>query len=389
MTATDCDRSPIRSIGDLHRVARHAGGYWISFASSLYLLLFIIPAWVFSPGVGAVAVTGVCLLIAAVHVLSGGARMLPERGRWLYVGLMVFLMLVLTPLVGWNVLFGSVFVSMTIAVVLDWTVARRLLLGVFVVYLALSLFAELWFAAAVAAAGVVMSLAVGVMIRQGITQEKLDAAERRNSALAVAAERERIGRDLHDILGHSLTVIAMNAQVAQRLSEQDPTAARERMAAVETTARQALADVRATASTMRQVRLASELSSARSVLVASDIRAETPASLPALDDATSEALGYAVREVVTNVVRHAGAATCTITIGESDGAVTLSVRDDGVGLAAARKTHHQDGTGLDGLGTRLSAVGGSITAEDAGPGTAVTATVPAAHDRTRDQALRG
>jgi two-component system, NarL family, sensor histidine kinase DesK len=374
----DCDRPPIRTIGDLYRVARRAGGFWVSLASCAYLAMFIIPAWAFSPVPQALLVTVLCLAIGTLLVLSGGARMLPDRARWAYVALLLALLLGLVPVVGWETVYGGVYPAMVIAVVLDWSHARRLLPVLAVVLLALTIPRADWFGVAIAVVGMVMGLGVGAMIHQQVIQDRLDAAERRNATLAVAAERERIGRDLHDILGHSLTVIAMNAQVAQRLLDKDADAARQRMADVEATARQALADVRATASTMRTVRLATELSSARSVLAAADIRVEVPASLPSLDDAASEALGYAVREAVTNVVRHSRATACTVAVAETPDGIALTISDDGVGLAAARAGGRGDGSGLRGLTERLAALGGSLTTTDEGPGTTLLARVPKA-----------
>ncbi len=132
------------------------------------------------------------------------------------------------------------------------------------------------------------------------TQEQLAVA-------AVVAERERIGRDLHDILGHSLTAIAVKAGLARRLLERDPAAAGQEIADVERLAREALADVRATASGYREVSLAGELAVAAAVLQAAGIRAELPRAVDSVNPAAREVFGYVIREAVTNVVRHSGA----------------------------------------------------------------------------------
>ena len=184
------------------------------------------------------------------------------------------------------------------------------------------------------------------------TQEQLAVA-------AVVAERERIGRDLHDILGHSLTAIAVKAGLARRLLERDPAAAGV-----------ALADVRATASGYRQVSLAGELAVAAAVLQASGIRAELPRAVDAVNPAAREAFGYVIREAVTNVVRHSGASSCTVTLEPN----SIEIVDDGRGPAAVE----QCGNGLRGLADRLAVVGGTI---EAGPlpdgGFHVRASVPA------------
>ena len=157
-------------------------------------------------------------------------------------------------------------------------------------------------------------LATGAGMEAGAAQAQLQRAEQRVATLGVAAERERIGRDLHDILGHSLTAISIKSGLAARLVDLDPAAAKAQIAEVEEVARQALADVRTTASGIREVRLATEIASARSVLLAAGIESQVPSALPPLTDPVSELFGYVVREAVTNVVRHSRAGVCTIVV---------------------------------------------------------------------------
>ncbi len=178
---------------------------------------------------------------------------------------------------------------------------------------------------------------------------------------AVAAERERIGRDLHDILGHSLTAIAVKSGLARRLIDRDPAAAAAEIADVETLVRQALADVRATASGFRDVSLASELAVAASVLRAAGIQPVLPASLDEVDPSLHELFGFVVKEAVTNVVRHSGATTCTITVGRN----RVEVRDDGTGTG---RPATPAGNGLHGLRARVAAVGGTVVAGPLGEG---------------------
>lgn len=393
--ATDADDHGIRTLGELHQAARYAGGYWFSLASSVYLGFLVFAAWREGTILDGIAVTALCIVLAGLLLLSGGARRLSARSRWRYVGLTLAAILALIPFAGWATAYTGIYLTMTFAVVLDWRHARLLIPVATAVLLVITVPRADWFGAVIAALALVMGMALGSMIHQEILQDRLDAAQRRNATLAVAAERERIGRDLHDILGHSLTVIAMTAQVAQRLTDKDPAAARERMAEVEDTARQALADVRATASNLREVRLATELSAARSVLTAADLRADTPASLPPLEDPTSELLGYALREAVTNVVRHARATSCTITVTDTGDRIDLTVRDDGVGIGADRRgdadsrgiadrrgdahLHRgadlRGGSGLRGLRARLGEAGGTLTVRQDGTGTVLTASV--------------
>ena len=199
---------------------------------------------------------------------------------------------------------------------------------------------------------------------------------------AVAAERERIGRDLHDILGHSLTAVAVKAGLARRLMDRDPAAAAVEIADVELLVREALADVRATASGFREVSLGSELAVSASVLRAAGIAAVLPHSVDTVDPAGHELFGFVVREAVTNVVRHSGASTCTVTVGAN----WVQIHDDGIGACPSRgddgigacPSRGDDGNGLQGLRARLAAVGGQVQAGPAvGGGFTVRADIPA------------
>jgi two-component system sensor histidine kinase DesK len=193
--------------------------------------------------------------------------------------------------------------------------------------------------------------------------------------VAVAAERERIGRDLHDILGHSLTAIAVKAGLARRLVGRDDAAAAAEIGEVEKLAREALADVRATASGFREVSLDSQLAVARSVLRAAGITANLPATVDEVDPSMRELFGYVVREAVTNVVRHAHATTCTVTVGP--GMVEIVNDDLAVGAGAATRLPSAPGSGLTGLAERVRAAGGTLVAGPlAGGGFSLRATVP-------------
>ncbi len=172
---------------------------------------------------------------------------------------------------------------------------------------------------------------------------------------AVAAERERIARDLHDILGHSLTAIAVKSGLARRLVDRDPVAATVEIADVERLAREALSDVRATASGMRDVSLAGELAVAGAVLRAAGIRPVLPQAVDDVAPAGRDVFGYVVREAVTNVVRHSGAASCTITLAPD----RIEIADDGRGADPGAPG---DGSGLAGLTERVRAAGGTLVA---------------------------
>jgi len=206
---------------------------------------------------------------------------------------------------------------------------------------------------------------------------------------AVAAERVRIGRDLHDILGHSLTAIAVKAGLARRLLDRadgDSGAAATEIGDVERLAREALSDVRATAAGYRDVSLAGELAVARSVLTAAGVSAELPTAVDDVDPAGREVFGFVVREAVTNVLRHAGARRCTIELTRT----SVQITDDGQGLRAsaprvvgadlpglARVGAEARSGGLSGLAERVRAAGGTFSAGPLnGGGFRVLATVP-------------
>lgn len=182
--------------------------------------------------------------------------------------------------------------------------------------------------------------------------EDLMAAREEMAQLAIAEERSRMTRDLHDILGHSLTVITVKAQLAGRLVATDESRAAAEIADIERLAREALTDVRATIAGKREVNLAPELVNARAALLSANIDAEVPYALDEVPTANRELFGWTVREGVTNVLRHSKASRCVISLR----AGSVEVHDDGVGAAP----EDLDGNGLRGLRERVSAAGGSI-----------------------------
>ncbi len=187
---------------------------------------------------------------------------------------------------------------------------------------------------------------------------QLREAREELARLAVTAERERMARDLHDVLGHSLTTITVKAGLARRLLERgDPARAAEEVADVERLGRQALAEVRATVAANRVASLGAELAGAREALRASGIEADLPRAVDDVPAERQQVFAYVLREGVTNTIRHSGAGRCTVRL-TADG---IEIADDGVGASAGTPA----GNGLSGLAERLAAVGGWL---DAGPG---------------------
>jgi two-component system sensor histidine kinase DesK len=188
------------------------------------------------------------------------------------------------------------------------------------------------------------------------TVNQLRAAHDRIRVLAVADERSRLARDLHDVLGHSLTTITVKTGLARRILESgaEPARALAELHDAERLARQALTEIRATVSGYRRLSLAAELAGVHEALRAADITAVLPQAVDDVAEELREPFSYVLREGVTNVIRHSGATRCEVRLGPR----CLEIRDDGRptnGIAA--------GTGLTGLTERMAAVGGRLTAE--------------------------
>lgn len=180
-------------------------------------------------------------------------------------------------------------------------------------------------------------------------QEALQRSRLENADLRVREERNRMARDLHDILGHSLTVITVKAELANRLIDVDLGRARSELADLERLSRAALGDVRRAVEGYREISLSGELARAREALSSAGIRAELPSTVDEVPEDLSETFAWAVREGVTNVIRHSRATRCTIRV-DAD---SVQISDDGAGPVAAVG----GGNGLRGLRERASAVG--------------------------------
>lgn len=331
---------------------------WIYVAGLMFLVFAFASILEHADSPVAVAVQIVLVaLVGLAYVLTPWIADSPLVVRWLYLLGFVALLALFAPWWGWEFLNFGVYVSVMLATLIPWRVAR---IGLLVWNLLLGAIALLTVDVVpliIALLGVVVGFATGTGMEAGRVASRLRRAEQRVSALTLAAERERISRDLHDILGHSLTAITIKADLAGRLVDRDPAAARAEIAQVSEIARQSLADVRATASGMREVRVATEVASARAVLLAAGIDASVPTAIEPMSDQTSELFGYVIREAVTNAVRHSEARRCVITVD----ARSVSLTDDGVGIGE----HPNGGSGLAGLRSRLEAAGGRFRV---GPG---------------------
>jgi two-component system sensor histidine kinase DesK len=208
-----------------------------------------------------------------------------------------------------------------------------------------------------------ISLTLFAMSALGRANRELIAARRELADLAVAEERNRIARDLHDTLGHSLSVVTLKSELARRLLPDDPARAAIEITDVEHVARDALASVRETVAGYRQPSLARELAGARAALAAAGIEATVEPAPDGLPRDVDALLGWAVREGVTNVLRHSEASSARIAVLVEGMSGAVEVVDDGRG-AEATADGRGSGSGLAGLRERTQRVGGAV---EAGP----------------------
>jgi two-component system sensor histidine kinase DesK len=306
-------------------------------------------------GYGVVAAFAVCWLLVPVLVTD------PCTGKlWVLLGILTALFLAVLPFAHAAGFLLCIYLTMIIAARLgirSWPFIVAMALAALLVPVAI----PSWHVSFADSVGDFTPLAipvVGVMtcVVLQVVRGNQALAEARAEVARLAAENERIriARDLHDLLGHSLTTITVKAGLARRLGAADPARAVGEIGEVEELCRQALAEVRAAVSGYRDVTLAGELARGRELLRAAGVTADLPAATDLVDPAHQELLGWAVREGLTNVVRHSRASSCEVRLSRAG----VEITDDGVGADTSL------GNGLRGLTERVAAAGGSI---DAGP----------------------
>lgn len=320
--------------------------------------------------------------LAVLLLLFACAHVRPQRdAQWYALG-MVVLALLIMPInhsgSGTCVIYGCAYLSLQRDL-------RRLLLWVVPVLAVWSLQTlVLQWPWEITGWLVLLSLMVAV------AQHSMWAGWRRNAELrlthdevrrlAASTERERIGRDLHDLLGHTLSMVALKSELAGRLIDRDPAAARHEIADVTRVSREALAQVRNAVSGIRAAALASELASARLLLETSGVAMEYWCDGNELPSRVETCLAMVLREAVTNIQRHAHASRAEITVITGTERVVMRVRDDGRGGAK------DGGNGLAGMRERVAACGGELTVEsERGHGTSIEVALPL--PQTREQRL--
>jgi two-component system sensor histidine kinase DesK len=308
--------------------------------------------------------------IAALLVFAGGfiwffARVRYRRGFdrppvaqvWPVLAAGPALLAVAAPAAGEEAMTGLIYVGVAAVMTLRARAALAVVAGLVVVVVVLPLLIPGWKPLGDFLPSLLLGCFAAFGIGQVIERNALLAQAREQLVdLAVTQERERLGRDVHDILGHSLTVITVKTELAGRLLESLPPGpaadrARAEVTDVERLAREALADVRATVSGMREVSLTGELAAARSALAAAGIEAELPSAVDVVPARHRELLAWALREGVTNVVRHSLAGRCWVQLSGD----CIEVRDDGRGPGGGGT-----GSGLAGLQARAEKAGARL-----------------------------
>lgn len=297
-----------------------------------------------------------------------------SRG-WRRIGILVLMAVLGVALMPFNV-FAHTFLiySAVLAAFLPW----RQMIAVF-------LFGQAAFVAGLAMLGIPVMPAIAMTVVSGgmaslgnrvwlnyarknvalrLTQEEM-------GRMAAMAERERIGRDLHDLLGHTLSVIALKSELAGRLLARDVDAARREINEVQRVARDALSEVRRAVTGMRSHGVLAECASARVALESAQVHFEYEADALTLAPAVESVLAFALREAATNVIRHAQAHRCRARLRRTGDEVRLEFEDDGCGGVRA------EGNGISGMRERLAEVGGTLEVESPlGGGTRLIVTAP-------------
>jgi two-component system sensor histidine kinase DesK len=370
----------VRPLGWWGRLTHPSAYRWYPGAAIglLYQVSVVVGVWV-SPG----PIERKLLTTALLVLVYAGFLVLPpllwwegERARLAGVAGYFALTLTLFPLVGTVACWTWVFVACAAGMVVARTTVCVAIIGALgvlqlVVFLLAGTLEDDWFIALV-------TVSIGVMMsafaRQIDALRRLRAAQSEIARLAVTEERARFSRDMHDVLGHSLTVVTVKSELARRLVAADPVRAEEELADIERLSRSALADLRAAVAGYREMSLSTELAAAQASLAAADIEAHLPRNGEAVEPELRELFGWVLREGVTNVIRHSRSRNCWVTVAPD----RLDIEDDGRGPGAgtaaipapvgaqAASTPRADGSGLAGLRARASQAGAQLEVS-AGP----------------------
>jgi two-component system sensor histidine kinase DesK len=221
----------------------------------------------------------------------------------------------------------------------------------------------------------ITAFVIGIIINVERVAHEKDAALRLSQdevrRIAATAERERIGRDLHDLLGHTLSLITLKLELSRKLIDRDPVAARRELGETEKVARKALAEVRSAVTGIRATSLAAELAAARLMLESSHVHLKYGALPADVPESVEGSLALVLREAVTNMARHAEASRAQVDIRKEDGMLHMIIADNGRGGV------REDGNGLRGMRERIGALDGRLQIQSPrGEGTCIHIEVP-------------
>jgi two-component system sensor histidine kinase DesK len=356
-------RTPPSQVG---RLGPLFAGIWLFF-----LVDPLLTGWDHRDEVGGVA--GILATVAfAVVYMTLWIRVRSDRHRLVespparftvpYLGALVALAVLMVAALGETGLASVVYVAVVCVMVLPLRAAAPVVVLLIVGSLALSA-VEDWGSQLGLAFGI-MAASVAIFGMRMVMRRNIELlrAEQENAGLAIENERTRFARDLHDILGHSLTVITVKAELAQRLLDVDLDRARAELADLERLSRDALADVRRAVEGYRELTLPGELARARAALTAAEIEAHLPNSADDVPSDLRELFAWTVREGVTNVIRHSGARVCEVRLSPG----CAEVRDDGRGPSGPAGA--SGGSGLNGLRERAAAAGATVVTRALEPG---------------------
>jgi len=326
---------------------------WTPYAYLVYLAYFLVVGLFFAPGLWGRAITiGVTLLAVALNFLGYWLR--GWRTLWVVAGFLILgtVFAQSNPASSVFFVYGASFIGKAVeARKAYWFLGGLLaLIGLEAWLLRLSPWE--WISA------MVFSALIGSLVVQEVQRRRLNAkltrAQEEVERLAATAERERIARDLHDLLGHTLSLIVLKSELASRLAAKDPERAAREIADVERISREALAQVRAAVRGYRSAGIEAEVREALQALEGAGIQVETALAPANLSAAQESVFALALREGVTNVLRHAQATSCRLSLRQNGSWCELEIADNGRGGEA------REGSGLSGMRERVEALGGAI-----------------------------
>lgn len=316
---------------------------------------------------------GLVLMVFGVQlaVSSPQARRWPTGWKALVLGVQA--VLTFAPLVwfgtNWGSMEGPLAASLLLTLPARWAWPSYGLLIAFIPVYNLMAGATIDLVLYFTIAGILTGLVIYGLTRLTDLVHEVHATREELARMAVTQERLRFARDLHDLLGYSLSAITLKGELIQRLISSRPDKAREETASVLRVARQALADVRLVSSGYRDMSLSEEAESAGTVLAAADIRADVTVECGRLHPVVDTVLATALREGVTNILRHSGVRVCTIKAELDEETVRLGLTNDHPHKQAdIFSARNGGGSGLDNLRSRFAAIGGGLTAGLQGDG---------------------